>query len=234
MKVRGCRYELTSDDLDFCHMIVCAGYHDMKYHTVAVMEDCLDDGVEGDFAECGVLYGAHPAIMLRALQRRGMTDRKVHLFDSFQGIPRATMDDHELQRATYGVLPAGQMESSGISVSTLQNTLGNLGKWGVYDARMVEAHPGWFQDTLPQVRERFRREGVKLAVLRVDGDLYESTLAVYSNLYEFVSPGGYVIDDDYGGPQETAACRAALERVIGPQRVQHVEKQDTTAWWRKP
>lgn len=220
------------EDLVFCHTIVCAGYHDIKYHTLALVEDCLDDDIPGDFAECGVLYGAHPAIMVRALHRRGITDRRVHLFDSFQGIPRATADDYALQQETYGLSP-GVMESSGISVSSMENTLDNLRRWGVYDAGLIEVHAGWFQDTLPPARASFEDRGTKLAILRVDVDLYDSTRVVYKHLYELVSSGGFVVDDDYGSPLEVPACRKAMESVIGPQIVQHVEKQDTTAWWRK-
>ncbi len=233
MRVAGCRYQLTVEDLAFCHTIVCAGYHDIKYHTLALVEDCLDDGVPGDFAECGVLYGAHPAIILRALMRRGITDRRVHLFDSFQGIPRATADDYELQRETYG-LSSGTMESSGVSMSSVENTLNNLRRWGVGNADLIEVHEGWFQDTLPPSRERFIERGVGLAFLRVDVDLYDSTRVVYENLYGLVASGGYIVDDDYGSPLEVPACRKALESVVGPQTVRHVEKQDTTAWWRKP
>lgn len=223
------RYQLTMDDYAFCNTIVCAGHHEIKYHTCALVEDLLNEGVLGDFAECGVLFGAHPAIMLRALLRRGIRNHKVHLFDSFQGIPRATTDDPELQQATYG-LSSGKMESSGISVSPVENTLNNLRKWGAYDAGLIEVHPGWFQDTLPADAPKLG----PLALLRVDVDLYESTRVVYEHLYPLVVTGGYIIDDDYGRHDgEAPACRRALESVIGSQSVVEVVGQPDTSWWRK-
>jgi hypothetical protein len=155
----------------------------------------------------------------------------VHLFDSFQGIPKATADDYELQQKTYG-LSSGAMESSGISVSPVENTLDNLRRWCSYDPALIEVHPGWFQDTLPGAKVG------PLAILRVDVDLYESTRVVYEHLYDKVTVGGFVIDDDYGSPSDYPACRRALEAVVkskhGPLKVAHVEGQDMTAWWRKP
>lgn len=223
-------YKLTPEDVTYCNAVVCAGNHAIKYHTLQVVEQCLKEGIPGDFAECGVLYGAHPAIMLRSLLRRGIRNRKVHLFDSFQGIPRATVDDYELQQRTYG-LSSGRMESSGISVSPVENTLANLRKWCAYDQALIEVHPGWFQDTLPNAKVG------TLAILRVDVDLFESTKVVYQHLYDHVAPSGFVIDDDYGSPDDYPACRKALEDVVENGgdiiSVAHVEGQDSTAWWRR-
>lgn len=221
------RYKLTPEDCAFCDHIICAGFHAIKYHTLQVVEDLLDASIPGDFAECGVLFGAQPAIMLRSLLRRGIRDRKVHLFDSFQGIPRATEEDPPAQQAAYG-MSTGVLISSGVSVSSIANTLNNLKLWGVFDPQLIELHPGWFQHTLPKANVG------ALALLRVDVDLYESTRAVYESLYSKVVSGGYVIDDDYGAPEERTACRRALENTIGCQNVLHVEGQETTAWWRKP
>lgn len=221
------RYQFTHDDIAFCDSIEAAGFHAIKYHTLQVVEDLLDEGVEGDFAECGVLYGAHPAIMLRSLRRRGITNRTVHLFDSFQGIPRASAADDAPQRAAYGLQQEGQLESSGVSVSSLDNTLENLRRWCVYHPKFIEVHAGWFQDTLPTVKS------LKLALLRVDVDLYESTRIVYKHLYDSVVPGGYIIDDDYGSMDDFPACRGALIETIGSKIVQHVDGQDTTVWWQK-
>lgn len=220
------RYQLTPDDIAFCENVVCAGFHAIKFHTLQVVEDLLDDGVPGDFAECGVLYGAHPAIMLRSLLRRGIRNRKVHLFDSFQGIPRATKDDPQAQQDAYG-LSTGVMESSGVSACPAVHVLRNLMQWGVYDRDLVVTHQGWFQNTLPITPP------LPLALLRSDVDLFDSTKLVYQHLYGMVVPGGYVIDDDYGSPGDVTACRRALESVIGPQEVAHVGRQDTTAWWRR-
>ncbi len=222
-------YQLTPADRAFCETVVCAGFHAVKYHTLQVVEALLDEGVPGDFAECGVLFGAHPAVMLYALKRRGIRSRRVHLFDSFQGIPRATLEDGGAHLGAYGLL-GDKMESSGVSVSSVENTLGNLSKWGVYDAELVVVHPGWFEETL----ERAAQSVPRIALLRSDVDLYSSTRAVYQHLWNRVVPGAFVIDDDYGhhdGP--VTNCRRAMEQLIGPQPAIEVAGQPDTSWWRK-
>ena len=61
---------------------------------------------------------------------------------------------------------------------------------------------GWFRDTLSKAPIE------RLAVLRMDGDLYESTLDALTALYPKLSRGGYAIVDDYGIPSE--GCRLAV------------------------
>ncbi|MEL7236515.1 MAG: TylF/MycF/NovP-related O-methyltransferase, partial [Chloroflexota bacterium] len=61
---------------------------------------------------------------------------------------------------------------------------------------------GWFKDTLPTAPIE------RLAVLRMDGDLYESTMDALNALYHKVSVGGYVIVDDYNA---IAGCARAVD-----------------------
>jgi hypothetical protein len=71
--------------------------------------------------------------------------------------------------------------------------------WGVSN-HSTQYHPGWFADTLPG----FQRSDIgPIAVLRIDGDLYESVKVCMEHLYPLVSPGGYIIQDDYAlkGPK---------------------------------
>ena len=76
----------------------------------------------------------------------------------------------------------------------------NFKRYGLMDSR-VRFCAGWFRDTLPTIPIR------RLALLRVDCDMYESTLLTLRSLYPKLSPGGYVIIDDYGA---LASCRQAV------------------------
>ena len=76
----------------------------------------------------------------------------------------------------------------------------NFERYGLLDSQ-VRFLKGWFRDTLPQAPIE------KLAVIRLDGDLYESTMDTLVNLYPKLSIGGYLIVDDYGA---VAACRKAV------------------------
>jgi O-methyltransferase len=75
----------------------------------------------------------------------------------------------------------------------------NFRRYGLLDGR-VKFLAGWFKDTLPTAPIS------RLAVLRLDGDLYESTAQTLNALYDKLSPGGYVIVDDY----QLAPCVSAI------------------------
>ena len=77
----------------------------------------------------------------------------------------------------------------------------NFRRYGLLDDR-VRFLQGWFKDTLPTVRDR------RWAVIRLDGDMYESTMDALINLYDNLSPGGFAIIDDYGC---IPACKQAVE-----------------------
>jgi O-methyltransferase len=86
-------------------------------------------------------------------------------------------------------------------IVTLEDVQANFARYGLLDDR-VQFLKGWFKDTLP------RAPIEKLAIMRLDGDLYESTMDALRNLYPKLSVGGYVIVDDY---KLFAACQAAVD-----------------------
>jgi hypothetical protein len=96
-----------------------------------------------------------------------------------------------------------RLKTSEISACTEEQVRKNLADW-VCQGRLV-FHPGWFQDTLPDA------DVPPIAFLRLDGDLYESTLCCLEHLYNRVSPGGCVYLDDYSLP----GCRRAFEDFFG-------------------
>lgn len=186
----------------------------------------LSSGTPGDFVECGVYAGANAAAMARAImdahELRGGPAWKVqdgiprvHLFDSFEGIPQAGPEDHEY-------LEAGHR--AGLSACSLERVKANMREWGIPDELLVW-HPGWFSETLPLFAPRDRwdskpklsplnNQSQQIALLRLDGDLYESTKVCMQYLYPFVTLGGWVICDDY---HLSGARKAVSEFVIpGP------------------
>jgi hypothetical protein len=175
------------------------------------------DGVEGDFLEAGVCQGG-ASIFMRALQvAYGEEQRRMWVADSFAGLPAPRMDvdaglDFTEQR----------MPWLAASLASVQDN------FRTYDLLSDEVHfiAGWFSDTLAS------SEVAEIALLRVDADLYESTRDVLLALYDRVSPGGFVIIDDY---YAFRACRTAVdefrtERGIAD-RLRRVDW--TAAYWRK-
>ncbi len=156
------------------------------------VEDVLARGVPGDLIETGVWRGGATIFMRAILKAEGVTDRTVWVADSFEGLPAP---DAEKYPADKGDIHHTFPE---LAVS-LEAVKANFERYGLLDDQ-VRFLKGWFRDTLPGAPIE------KLAVLRLDGDIYESTIDALRSLYPKLSPGGYVIIDDFHIP----ACRAAV------------------------
>ena len=186
-----------------------------SYGTWEVLEQTYDiasmlikDGIEGAFVECGVGAGSSPAVMLLACERAGVS-RPIWGFDSFQGIPWAgENDDDQPGIGEKDPSKQGLLETSGVSAHSLEQVKGAFKHWQL-DPDKVNWVEGWFQDTLPKV------ETGKIALLRLDGDLYDSTLVCLHYLYPKLVKGGILIIDDYQLP----GCRQAFYDYFFPLEV---------------
>lgn len=153
----------------------------------------LHEGVRGDFIEAGVWRGGASLLMRAVLAAHGDASRVVWLADSFEGLPRPRLwrypKDHGsvLWRHRELAVPLDVVKQ-------------NFHRYGLLD-RQVRFLPGWFSDTLATAPIE------RIALLRLDGDMYESTIVALTSLYARVSAGGFVIVDDYGALE---ACRAAV------------------------
>ena len=149
--------------------------------------------VEGCFVECGVARGGCSALMaLVAADHK--SGRKVWLFDSFEGLNEPTEEDEYQESLRYKTdNRSSDLVAPGYCLGTfeeVEDLLFNNLNLSRDDINMVR---GWFEDTLPQYREKTGA----IAVLRIDGDWYESTRCCLENLYDNVIPGGSIIIDDY-------------------------------------
>lgn len=153
----------------------------------------MHQGIPGAFVECGVWRGGCSIAMLLAQRLKwGRVERPVYMLDSFEGLPPVTPRDGPLalqwkKRAD----PANYFDNCTASLEELKSNLGALG-FGAEDFRIL---PGWFHDTLPPLAEKLTVPGI--ALLRLDGDWYDSTLACLESLVPLVSEGGVVVVDDY-------------------------------------
>ena len=121
------------------------------------------------------------------------TDRTVWAADSFEGVPAPTLPQDEGFDLSPNVLPV--LAVSLEEVTKLFQRYGLLGE-------NVKFLKGWFKDTLAVAPIG------QLAILRLDGDLYESTMDALVPLYDKVSRGGFVIVDDYGS---CPPCKRAID-----------------------
>jgi O-methyltransferase len=177
------------------------------------VEEVLNNGVPGDLIETGAWRGGTTIFMRALLKAHGVTDRKVWVADSFEGLPAPKKKDDgwDLSHVDY------------LKVS-LEQVRSNFEKFGLLDEQ-VEFLKGWFCDTLPRAPIK------QLAVLRLDGDMYGSTMDALQNLYHKVSKGGYVIVDDY---YSWPACRRAVTEFLAERSIQpDIKAIDWTgAYWR--
>ena len=138
------------------------------------------------FVECGVAKGGSLAMMKFASGK----NNKIIGFDSFEGMPNITnedIDSYNKDDPTYWV---GKLNENGII--GVYNTLNKL-NLNMDNITLVK---GFFQDTL-QIQENIDNIG-EIAVLRLDGDWYDSTRICLEKLYDKVIEGGIIIIDDYG------------------------------------
>ncbi|MFG2062593.1 TylF/MycF family methyltransferase [Micromonospora sp. NPDC048871] len=182
------------------------------------IERVLADGVAGDLIETGVWRGGASIFARAVLHAHEVKDRRVWVADSFEGMPVTDESSHPDDRDL-----ALHQYNSQLAVS-LDEVKRNFESYGLLDEQVVFLK-GWFRDTLPTAPID------QLAVLRLDGDLYESTRDALVNLYPKLSPGGFVIIDDYVIP----ACRLATTEF----RDQHgitaelVTIDDSSVYWRR-
>lgn len=180
-------------------------------HTV------IDEVVPGDLIETGVWRGGASIFMRAALVAYGDDSRTVWLADSFEGLPppdpRYPADAH--------------LDYSGIShlSVSLEDVQQRFARYGLLDER-VRFLEGWFKDTLPTAPVE------KLAVVRLDGDLYQSTIDALDALYPKLVPGGFLIVDDYGAIR---ACRDAVAHYRETHGIDEpiVEIDASGVYWRR-
>jgi hypothetical protein len=182
------------------------------------VEDVLDRGVPGDFIETGVWRGGACIFMRGVLKARGVTDRAVWVADSFAGLPPPDVAKYP-QDTGYNF---HEFKELAVSLEQVQE---NFRRYGLLDDQ-VRFLKGWFRDTLPSAPVK------SLAVLRLDGDLYESTIDALTHLYPKLEKGGYAIIDDYA---DVEACKQATDDYRAAQGItEEIIPIDTSGvMWRK-
>jgi hypothetical protein len=167
------------------------------YKRLTNLEHCvietINQNIEGDLIETGVWKGGACIFMRALLKDHGIAEKKVWVADSFEGLPEPNPE----------VYPSDLNDNlytfSELKVS-LDDVKKNFQKYGLLDEQVVFLK-GWFKETLPQASIE------KLSILRLDGDMYESTIDALFYLYPKLSIGGYCIIDDWGA---IPACKTAV------------------------
>jgi len=229
--LRDIRYrepQLYSDLIDSKHAIGPSAQTPYRFsHTMISLpaleniERCSEivfwENIPGDFMEAGVCQGG-ATIFMRALQVcYGQQNRKTWAADSFQGVPKP-----ESQPDIESGIDWSEPSAPYFSCS-LETVRDNFLRYDLLDDN-VEFLPGWFSETLPESPVR------KLAILRLDGDLYSSIMVALENLYPLLVQGGFLIVDDYG---IFDFCRRAVDEYRAKQSIEepiHFVNQSVICW----
>jgi len=177
--------------------------------TFDAASDLAEKEIRGAFVECGVARGGCAALMA-TVAAKSTPVRQMWLFDSFEGLPSPTSEDYSEDHGSTGrhirpLVRGSCLGTKGEVEALLFSRFGFARDW-------IHLIQGWFQDTLPLHIERIG----PIALLRIDGDWYESTMCCLENLYDNVVPGGSIIIDDYG---VCFGCKRAVHEFFGKRHI---------------
>lgn len=174
-----------------------------------IMNIILNENIQGDILEAGVWRGGASIFIKKILQSYNDNTKKIFVCDSFEGLPKPQSDRYqhfaEVEDTHY-------LKNSYLGVS-LETVKTNFEEYNALDDNVVFLK-GWFNNTLNNTDIK------DLALLRMDGDMYSSTMDILNNLYNKVVPGGFIIIDDYG----LGCCKLAIHDFFNSKNINIQEK----------
>mmetsp|Transcript_15835 Transcript_15835/g.36322 ORF Transcript_15835/g.36322 Transcript_15835/m.36322 type:complete len:336 (+) Transcript_15835:205-1212(+) len=186
-----------------------------------LLKNVVNEDIPGDYIETGVWRGGSSVFARGVLNAFGEKDRQSYVCDSFAGLPPGDRDLHKRDKDWdlmhwYLAVPDEIVAQ-------------NFQKYGLLDHNVIFAK-GFFNETMPQIK-KYHPPTRKFSVMRLDGDMYESTVDVLYNLYDKLSIGGYVIMDDWFGFPSKVACEDFFQvHGINPEII---PIDNLSAYWKK-
>lgn len=218
LKPLGLRLSKIQDDKDFIQDDVFLKiFQECKPYTMTSIERMyalynavkyvVQNNIEGDFVECGVWRGGSSMMIALTLNSMNIKDRKIYLYDTFEGMSEPTENDVDFRGGNADNLLKQNIQDKENSVwclADLQDVQNNM-KLTQYPLTNVQFVKGKVEDTIPQTISE------KIALLRLDTDWYESTAHELKYLYPKLSTKGVLIIDDYG---HWEGCRKAVDEYF--------------------
>ena len=163
--------------------------------------------IEGDFVECGVWKGGSMVATANTLIARNDIQRRLWLYDTFEGMSNPTEEDVDFMGQTADRLLGEQDRLQSDSIwcfSPLEQVKSAMQSTG-YPEDLLSFVPGKVEDTLLHTKPD------KIAMLRLDTDWYESTRCELEQLFPRMVDGAVLIVDDYG---HWEGCRRAVDEYF--------------------
>jgi hypothetical protein len=209
-------------DKDFMNV-----YNKIREYTMAGYERCyglynavryiIEKGIKGDFAECGVWKGGSVMLMAYTLQAAGVTDRKIYLYDTFQGMAKPGEYDGEKEKKEWERNKVNEQINKWC-LSYLEEVQSNIAMTG-YPNHNIIYIKGRVEETIPS-----QMPG-NLSLLRLDTDWYASTKHELSHLFPLLEKDGILILDDYGAWQ---GARKAADEYFAANGIALLNRLDFT------
>lgn len=166
------------------------------YSLFKSVEYIVKNKIPGDFVECGVWKGGSCMLMAMSLKLFGDNDRKIYLYDTYEGMPEPTKED-VISWNGRSVLEKWEEDKSG--------TRNNFGSWavGLNEVKANVSNSNYPEDNfifvpgdVAQTLKKVKPDNISL--LRLDTDWYASTVEELETLYPLLVEKGVLIIDDYG------------------------------------
>lgn len=176
--------------------------------TYNLVAEIIKNNLKGDIVECGVAQGGSSALIALKAFENNKNDRKIWLFDSFEGLPEPSAKDFKNGDKGDFIRPLDK----GSCLGTIEQVKRLFSKLGI-DKKNVRMIKGWFQETLPEYKNKIN----KISLIRIDADWYESTKCCLENLYDNVIDDGFIVIDDYG---TCFGAKKALDEFLAKKKLQ--------------
>ena len=178
------------------------------YSLYKAVNYILENNIPGDFVECGVWKGGSALLIAQMLSDKNIVDRKVILYDTYEGMSEPTEQDKNI----VGRPATSLLQESSIDIqdsiwcySSFEEVKHNLSLSGLLPECIIMIK-GKVEDTIPT-----QLPTKSISLLRLDTDWYESTKHELNYLYPLLNKNGVLIIDDYG---HWEGCRKAVDEYV--------------------
>lgn len=171
----------------------------------------VENGIEGDFVECGTWKGGSVMCMQKKLMQLNQNNRNFWVFDTYEGMPEPDDVDKNFNEKTAQELMNTEEKEKSLTwaYSNYEETTGNILSTG-YPSEKINFIKGLVEDTIPQTQIE------TISLLRLDTDWYSSTKFELEHLYPKLVKGGILIIDDYG---HWEGCKKAVDEYFSTNNI---------------
>jgi O-methyltransferase len=210
-------YHTIHDDTFQAIYAACKPYTmtsaERMYGLYKAVQYVAQNNIPGCLVECGAWRGGSAMMMAKTLLHYGISDRKIYLYDTYEGMSEPTENDTDIKGSKASELLKEQNKNIATSVwcyASIEDVEANMARTK-YPAENIVYVKGMVENTIPAQSP----EG-NIAVLRLDTDWYASTLHELQHLYPQLVADGVLVIDDYGHWQ---GCRKAVDEYFTGKKI---------------